>query len=104
MIVYNKLVRDRIPEVIAKDGKTCKVRKVQDREELMALLDRKLDEEIQEFRTARNSEELADILEVVFALAENLGASNAELLALRDRKAEKRGGFRQGLFLESVMD
>lgn len=104
MIVYNKLIRDRIPEVIAKDGKICRVRKVQDRNELLSLLDKKLDEEIQEFRSARNTEELADILEVVFALAENLGTSNAELLAQRDRKAEKRGGFREGLFLESVED
>ena len=102
MIIYNKLVRDRIPEIIHREGKTCIVRKIQDVVELQTLLERKLDEEIREYLAARNAEELADILEVVFALGERMGVSNDALLDLRKRKAEKRGGFQEGLFLESV--
>ena len=70
----------------------------------MQLLEDKLFEEIKEFQAAQNGEELADILEVVFAIGEKLGHTNENLLELRRKKAEKRGGFSLGLFLESVDD
>ena len=67
MIYFNKLVRDRIPDIIRKNNETPVVRTM-DKEEYIRELDRKLDEEILEFRADRNLEELADILEVVYGL------------------------------------
>ncbi len=104
IIAYNKLVRDRIPEIIEKDGKTCVCRKITNRTELIKLLEEKLLEELDEFRSAHNRDELADILEVVFALADNLDISINSLLEARQTKAAKRGGFTKGLFLETVQE
>ena len=62
----------------------------------------KLDEECAEYHSDRNLEELADILEVVYAIAEAKGCSVESLEALRREKAAKRGGFKERIFLESV--
>ena len=90
-IHHNKLVRDRIPEIIEGSGKTCATR-ILPQEEYLAALDAKL------------TEELADLLEVMMAVAEARGHSFAEVEAIRRAKAEKRGGFRERIFLESVTD
>ena len=97
---YNKLVRDRIPEIIKNQGETPHIR-ILEQDEYKACLERKLDEEVREFHQDQNIEELADILEVVFALAEDLGASREELMEVYQRKHEKRGGFRNRIFLIS---
>lgn len=99
-MVYNKLVRDKIPELIRKQGEIPNVR-VLDREEYTRCLDRKLDEEVAEFHRDRNLEELADILEVVLALTENLGFSREELESVYREKHERRGGFGSRYFLVS---
>lgn len=99
-MVYNKLVRDKIPELIRKQGEIPNVR-VLDREEYTRCLDRKLDEEVAEFHRDRNLEELADILEVVYALAENMGHTKEELLEACQKKHDERGGFRDRIFLIS---
>lgn len=70
-------------------------------DEYLRLLDEKLDEEVEEFHRDRNLEELADILEVVYALAETMGASKEELLQIYQQKNDKRGGFSQRIFLIS---
>ena len=101
MRVLNKLVRDRIPEIIAGIGQTCKTRTLSQEEYLAALKD-KLREEVAEYEESGALEELADILEVVRALAEADGHTAEELERVRAAKAEARGGFRMGLFLESV--
>lgn len=103
MRTYNKLVRDGIPEIIEKDGEKCNIRIVQ-KEELGGLLEKKLQEEVNEFLEDNNLEELADIMEVVFGLAHNLGYSEESLLRKRDEKRSKRGGFKKGIFLESVIE
>ena len=100
MIYFNKLVRDRIPDIIRKNNETPVVRTM-DKDEFIRELDRKLDEEILEFRADRNLEELADILEVVYALAENLGHTRQELVEIYTRKHEKRGGFQDRVYLIS---
>ena len=100
MTVYNKLVRDKIPEIIRKQGETPHTR-ILEQEEYSAHLEAKLDEEVAEFHRDRNLEELADILEVVYALAEDLGHTRQELEAVCDRKQEARGGFRDRIFLIS---
>lgn len=98
MTVYNKLVRDKIPACITQSGEKPLVR-ILDLEEYIACLDSKLDEEVGEYHRDKNAEELADILEVVFALAAIHGVSEEELLSLRLRKKEARGGFAERVFL-----
>jgi predicted house-cleaning noncanonical NTP pyrophosphatase (MazG superfamily) len=101
MKVYNKLVRDKIPEVIEADGKQCET-SIVSKKELLPLLEEKLKEEVNEFLEDKNLEELADIMEVIFGLAENLGYGEEELLRKREEKKESRGGFKDGVFLKSV--
>lgn len=102
MKVYNKLVRDKIPQVIEKDGRKCET-SIVTKEQLLPLLEEKLKEEVNEFIQDKNLEELADIMEVVFGLAENLGYSEEDLLKKREEKKEERGGFKDGVFLEKVL-
>ena len=64
---YNKLVRDRIPEIIAADGKRCTVETLSD-EEYLLLLDHKLDEELAEYQESKSLEELADLLQSLCGL------------------------------------
>ena len=99
MTVYEKLVRDKIPELIRAGGETPHIRILED-EEYHRHLETKLDEEVKEFHRDQNLEELADILEVVYALAEEYGGRE-ELLRLYEKKHEARGGFRERIFLIS---
>ena len=99
-MVYNKLVRDRIPLMIEENGQHPNIRILSD-EEYTAALEQKLDEEVSEYHKDKNLEELADILEVVYALAENLGHSKEELLKTYEKKHAERGGFRDRIFLIS---
>lgn len=98
MIVYNKLVRDKIPALIRAQGETPHSR-VLEPGEYTRLLEAKLDEETAEFHADHNAEELADILEVVFALAENMGVTCEQLMQTYRQKHEARGGFRERIFL-----
>ena len=68
IIKYNKLVRDRIPEIIEVSGKTCKTEILKD-EEYLRMIDAKLDEELAEYHKDQNIEELADLIEVIYAAA-----------------------------------
>ena len=101
MKVYNKLVRDKIPEIIEADGKTCKTRILSD-EEYIAALEAKLNEEVAEYQSDKNLEEMADVLEVLRAICLARGYSLEELEAVRANKVEERGGFVKKIFLESV--
>lgn len=101
MKVNNKLVRDRIPEIIEADGKICKTRILPD-EEYIAALESKLNEEVSEYQSDKNLEEMADVLEVLQAICIARGYSLAELEALRAKKADERGGFAEKIFLEYV--
>lgn len=107
MPIYNKLVRDRIPEIITKQGLTLTTR-ILEADEYLTELRTKLQEETNEFLTAESSseaiEELADMLEVIHALAERHGASVQELERIRADKADKRGGFRDRIYLIEVED
>ena len=97
---FNKLVRDRIPELIQSGGPTP-VFRILSVGEYSVALEQKLDEEAGEFHREHNLEELADILEVVYALAENLGYSKEDLLKCYQQKHKERGGFRERIFLIS---
>lgn len=103
MKIYNKLVRDRIPEIIEADYKECVTRKVVG-EELRHLLEDKMIEEFNEYLEDQNLEELADMFEVVIGLAKCHGYTEEELQNSRNKKYTERGGFEKGIFLESVRD
>lgn len=96
--VYNKLVRDRIPEIIEKSGAACKTRILLD-SEYLEMLDAKLDEELAEYHKDKNLEELADMLEVIRAAALARGYTLEELEQVRAGKAEERGGFEKKILL-----
>ena len=99
-MVYNKLVRDKIPELIEKQGETPSIR-VLEREEYFRHLEQKLDEEVGEYHRDKSVEELADILEVVYALAASIGCTKEELNDVYRKKHEARGGFEKRILLIS---
>ena len=103
MPTYNKLVRDKIPEIIEKAGKTAYTH-ILSEEEYMTELDKKLGEEFAEYKADKSIEELADMLEVMYAIAKAKGWSVSELKAVRREKSEKRGAFERRIFLERVDD
>ena len=98
MIRYDKLVRDRIPRIIEQQGERPVFRILEDGE-YAECLERKLDEEVGEYHRDKAPEELADILEVVFALAELQGCSREMLTELYRQKHDARGGFSERVFL-----
>lgn len=100
---YNKLVRDKIPQIIKEAGKTCNIRYADEKEQLK-LLEEKLQEEVSEYMEAKNLEELADIMEVLFGLAKNIGFSEERLLKCREDKRNQRGGFEEGVVLLEVYE
>lgn len=107
MPIYNKLVRDAIPQIIENSGllfKTC----ILSEEEYKREVIKKLTEELREYEETDNPkdavEELADILELIHAAAELNGSSYEEIEEVRVKKAEKRGGFKERIFLIEVED
>lgn len=98
-----KLVRDRIPEIISASGATSRVRRA-DHEEYISLLRNKLVEEAHEARSADTPDdtlrELADVYEVVLSLAAALGFTPADVEDARISKHRERGGFSQAFVLE----
>ena len=98
MLDHNKTIRDKIPEIIQKDGQTCNVKTLSD-EDFLVELEKKLSEEITEYQNDKNPEELADILEVIYRIAQLKGVSKEELEKIRTKKLEERGGFEENLFL-----
>jgi len=102
-IKYNKLVRDRIPEIIESTGKHCTHNTLSD-DEYLKMLDEKLTEELQEYQESKSMEELADLLEVMMAVAVARGSSIEDIDRIRIAKAEKRGAFTQKILLTEVID
>ncbi|KON87964.1 phosphoribosyl-ATP pyrophosphohydrolase [Sporosarcina globispora] len=107
MPTHNKLVRDRIPEIIAGTGKKYSTR-ILDQSEFIKELRKKSFEELEEYMNANNHEEaleeLADLLEIIHALAESHSASIGKVEELRKNKAVKRGKFKEKIFLIQVDD
>lgn len=103
MMIFNKLVRDRIPEIMAQRGLEPVV-EVLDAAAYQDELHRKLHEEVAEFEASGTAEELADILEVVYALAAAQNLTEDQLNTIRSQKRQERGGFNQRLFLISVAE
>lgn len=104
--IYNKLVRDNIPNIIKNNGETPTI-KILGNEEYKLELEKKLYEEYNEVIRAKTSkeriEELADMLEVISALAKlEENSSLDDVIKTMNQKREKRGGFTQKIFLEKV--
>ena len=97
-----KLVRDRVPELIARDGRLIKVLRVSGKE-LCDLLIAKLKEEVEELSGSPSVEEVADVLEVLEAIVTKcLGATWGEVIRVKEAKRAERGGFEEGLVAEFV--
>ena len=95
---YNKVVRDKIPEIIAESGKKSNIKQLDDTS-FLAELEKKLIEEVNEYSESKDVEELADLLEVIYRISELRGVNSDELDKIRKDKAEKRGKFANNLFL-----
>lgn len=101
MKIYNKLVRDKIPELIESDGKKC-VTHILSEKEYITALETKLDEEVAEYHADKNLEEMADVLEVLRTICIAKGYTLEELEQLRAKKAAKKGEFEEKIFLKYV--
>lgn len=98
---YNKLIRDNIPEIIKKDGKTAKVH-IADDVEYDKRLKEKLLEEADEYAASGDPEELADVLEVVYAIAINKGIHKVQLESMVQKKRNEKGSFEKRIVLEEI--
>ena len=103
VIVYNKLVRDKIPQIISDSGKSCTTR-VLDEAAYLQKLEEKLGEELAEYQQSKALEELADLLEVMEAVVKARGESWEELKCIQQKKREKRGGFDGRVLLLDVTE
>lgn len=105
MPTYNKLVRDRIPEIIKHNEKTP-ITRILDEKEYIEEIGKKVEEELTEYVEAEKKnhkvEELADLLEFVNALAQYEGVTLEDVEKVRKQKAKKRGGFQERIFLVEV--
>ena len=97
--MQEKLVRDRIPDIIRKRGEVPKVR-VAEKHEVDDLIRLKVVEEAQELLQSSNDEEIADILEALEALLEHRGIDWSAIDEIRTRKKDERGGFDKRFVLE----
>ena len=98
MTKFDKAIRDKIPEIIKKDGHSCNIQTLSD-EKFLVEIEKKLSEEVTEYQNDKNPEELADILEVISRIAQLKGISKEELEKIRIKKLQDRGGFEKNLFL-----
>lgn len=98
--LYNKLVRDNIPKIIEETGYKPTIRILNDKE-YQKSLECKLQEEVTEYLESSNIEELADILEVIYALTQFQGYTIDELISIYQKKNKERGGFDKRIFLIS---
>lgn len=98
---YDKLIRDKIPQIIEATGGVCRT-EILEEGQYLSRLEEKLSEEVGEYLESGEAEELADILEVVEALGRSRGCSWEALLRIKQEKKDKRGGFEKRLLLKQV--
>lgn len=98
---YNKLVRDKIVDIIEAEGRIAKYR-ILDGEAYRQALNKKLQEEVKEYLEDNSVEELADIVEVVYGLLNCMNVSVQDFEKIRMDKREKRGAFEKRIFLEEA--
>ncbi len=103
-IVYNKLVRDKIPEIIEKEGKYPEISIIEDEKEYQKALAEKIIEEGKEYQKSKDVQELADILEIIEALLTLHKVSLDELYVIKNQKNKERGTFTKRIKLHSVVN
>ena len=96
--MYNKAIRDKIPEIIRKTGKECQIKTLTN-EDFLNELEKKIQEEYNEYMESKSLEELADILEIIMRISELKQSSFEELDSIRISKSQNRGGFEKNLYL-----
>jgi len=101
-IKYDKLIRDRIPEIIEATGRKAIVETL-DKDNFQKYLNIKLREEMEEYLEDGSVEELADLVEVVYALLDCKGISYEEFERIRVAKVDERGAFKKRLLLKEVI-
>ncbi|MFB5251912.1 phosphoribosyl-ATP pyrophosphohydrolase [Bacillus mycoides] len=107
MPTYNKLIRNKIPQIMKANGKTP-ITRILAEDEYIKEICKKTEEELTEYLEANTKEhkleELSDLLELINALAEHAGTTLEEINNIRKKKAEERGGFSNRIFLIEVTD
>jgi predicted house-cleaning noncanonical NTP pyrophosphatase (MazG superfamily) len=98
-----KLVRDKIIDIIINEGRKP-VFSVLNQEEYLNALNQKLLEEANEFIESNEPEELADMLEVIYAIAKCKKINLDDLEKIRLNKVQRMGGFENKLYLECISD
>ena len=101
--IYNKLVRDKIPQIIEASGKRCVTERLSEVDYIREL-DAKLNEELAEYQQSKSLEELADLLEVMGAVVKARGSTWEELQHIQKEKSAARGAFDERIFLKEVME
>ena len=100
-MVYPKLVRDLIPDIIVANGQSLRSHVAEDEEYILRLMD-KLREEVEEFVENPCREEMADVLEVLRAIREQRGWTEVKIQEAVRQKREKRGGFEKRIIIDTV--
>lgn len=98
---YNKLIRDKNVEIMEKKG--CKVTyEVLNDKRYREELDKKLKEEVNEYLEAYDIEEMADVMEVIYAMLDYTGVTMEEVEKVRLEKKNRKGGFKNKIYLKDV--
>jgi predicted house-cleaning noncanonical NTP pyrophosphatase (MazG superfamily) len=98
---YNKLIRDKIPEIIKENGENPIIH-IASEEEYLKKLREKLQEEVKEFLEDENEAELADILKVMDTLVEAKGYNKEKVQEIKTKREKERGGFSKRIILDRV--
>ena len=101
---YDKIIRDRIPEIIEFQGKTCSYTEVPDRVATRYLKNKVREELVELVDSNYSLEEMIDVYDVLDALREKLGISDTDFHIARTKKYEERGGFKNNIILKEVSD
>ena len=98
---YDKIVRDNIPTIIGNNGSKCEIEIVSD-EEALSYLYMKLTEEVNEFLESKDIYEIADVIEVLYAICDKMKIPRTTLETARQQKENKNGGFEDNIILKKV--
>lgn len=98
---YNKIVRDNIPTIIENNGSKCEIEIVSN-EEALSYLYAKLIEEVNEFLESKDIHEIADVIEVLYAICDKMKITRAMLETIRQQKENENGGFENNIVLKKV--
>ena len=101
---YHKLVRDKIPEIIKRKDNLEPITRILDNEHYLLKLNKKIQEELAEYLDSGDVEELADLEEVLRAILDAKHVSYEEFESIRKSKVEKRGAFKERIYLEGVKE